>query len=259
MNKRLFAIADIHGCYGKLLQLMDKIQFSPDTDTLVFLGDYIDRGADSKEVVKYVTELREKYPNNVILLKGNHEDMAIKGFLGDLNMYDTWICNGARATLKSFEDEDTCKKVLIPFIQSLQLSYETENFIFVHAGIPADKSLETAHPEELMWDRYGWWFGEKKLIVGHTAKCSVTFLGNMVFVDTGCCYSGMLSAIELNTGEVFSVGAERKEVVIDTEAIYKVANMERVYVTSFPIEHYVQTNDLTREVCGLNGKREEST
>ena len=74
--KRILAVGDIHGMYDKLIALMDKVQFNPDEDLLIFLGDYIDRGQQSLECLDYVMNLQKQYPERVICLKGNHEAMC---------------------------------------------------------------------------------------------------------------------------------------------------------------------------------------
>ncbi|MGB6379475.1 MAG: metallophosphoesterase, partial [Syntrophobacteria bacterium] len=72
--KKIFAIGDIHGCYDRLKTLMEKIPIDCSRDALVFIGDYIDRGPHSFEVVDYLIQLKSRVPE-IIFLKGNHEDM----------------------------------------------------------------------------------------------------------------------------------------------------------------------------------------
>ena len=74
MEKQIFAVGDIHGCFDKLKALLDKIPFDPQRDTIVFLGDYVDRGPSSYEVVEFLIELK-KNCENAVFLKGNHEEM----------------------------------------------------------------------------------------------------------------------------------------------------------------------------------------
>jgi len=223
MKKRLFAIGDIHGCYDQLIMLMDKIQFRPNFDTLVFMGDYIDRGPDSKKVVDYVIELRDKNPENVILLKGNHEDMAMDPNKG--NMYDTWMMKGSggQKTIDSFGgDEFLCILALKPFVKSLKLWHETENHLFVHAGVPYGyPHPSNARAYDVMWDRNGWWFGKKHLIIGHIPKMCVTTMGNLTYVDTGCVFGGVLTAYEVNTHEILTIGpaGRDKRLIVDIDKL----------------------------------------
>ncbi|MEN6620280.1 MAG: metallophosphoesterase family protein, partial [Smithella sp.] len=98
MNK-YFAIGDIHGCLDKLQKLINKLPINKELDTLVFIGDYIDRGSFSKEVIDYVINLRSRF-NNVVCLSGNHEQMFLNYLAGtDEIMY---LYNGGNATLLSY-------------------------------------------------------------------------------------------------------------------------------------------------------------
>jgi serine/threonine protein phosphatase 1 len=209
MVNRLIAVGDCHGCYNELKDLIERIiKFNPRKDKLIFLGDYIDRGADSLRVILYLQALKARFPEAIILLKGNHEDLAYdalsKGDPTKPFTYKLWTKNGGTDTLKSFKTWELAKQVLLPFIEKLPVSYETDTHIFIHGGIPYGKTLDTATPDELMWDRCGWWFGEKTLVVGHTPKMGVTKIGNIIYTDTACVFGGSLSAIEVSTGEVFS-------------------------------------------------------
>src|SRR5208282_2645180 len=101
MLKRQIAIGDIHGCFDLLKTLIEKIiKFTPDEDMLIFTGDYIDRGKMSKEVVQYLSALKENFPDNIILLKGNHEDMAYNALTSPDPEKDLiyWRLNGGTTT-----------------------------------------------------------------------------------------------------------------------------------------------------------------
>ena len=97
--KKIFAIGDIHGCYDQLLSLMAIIPIDFAHDTLVFMGDYIDRGPHSAEVVDYLVKLKKRVPG-VIFLKGNHEDMLEK-YLDGTDRF-TYLLNGGQETLDSY-------------------------------------------------------------------------------------------------------------------------------------------------------------
>ena len=121
---RLIAIGDIHGRLTKLEGLMEQIGPKTD-DTLVFLGDYIDRGAHSYEVVEYVIQLKKNFPN-VITLRGNHEDFVISLFMGNLNPRDReiWLTmNGGRVTLASYRINGHHLSVHQGFYMNLNHSY----------------------------------------------------------------------------------------------------------------------------------------
>jgi len=201
---RLIGIGDIHGCYELLLDLVERsIMFDPDEDRLVFLGDYLDRGANSKEVVDYVSGLKKHYPGQIVLLKGNHEDLALRAMLciGDeeacTHARMLWYLNGGEATVNSFRGIEKARQTLIPFIGSLELYHETEEHIFVHAGIPYGKSPETASSDEILWDRSYSYSGRKTLIVGHSPKSEIERLKNIICLDTGAFMTGKLSAYDV--------------------------------------------------------------
>jgi serine/threonine protein phosphatase 1 len=203
-DKRQIAIGDIHGCYDLLKSLIEeRIVFNAVTDQMVFMGDYIDRREKSREVVKYVSDLKRLYPQQVVLLKGNHESMAYKALMStgaesSLNKAKVlWYLNGGTATVQSFGDFEKAKEALIPFIESLECYYETDSHIFVHAGIPSGLDLKTATDAELLWDRSFSYEGRKTLIVGHTPKSGVARIRNIICVDTGAFQTGILSAYDV--------------------------------------------------------------
>ncbi len=217
MLKRQIAVGDIHGLFELLKTLVEKnIGFRPDEDMLIFMGDYIDRGKQSKEVVQYVSALKDKHPDSIVLLKGNHEDLAynVLTALDPRKEMLFWGFNGGNDTVISFDGIDNAREYLIPFINSLQLYYETDTHIFVHAGIPRGKDLSTATPEELLWGRDFNYAGEKTLVVGHTPKSKVDYFNNgkILCVDTGAYISGILSGYDVLNSKLYK--AEKKDGII---------------------------------------------
>ena len=211
---RLIGIGDIHGCYELLLDLVERsVMFDPDEDRLVFLGDYLDRGANSKEVVDYVSGLKKHYPGQIVLLKGNHEDLALRAMLciGDeeacTHARMLWYLNGGQATVNSFRGIEKARQTLIPFIGSLELYHETEEHIFVHAGIPYGKSPETASSDEILWDRSYSYNGRKTLIVGHSPKSKIERLKNIISLDTGAYMTGKLSGYDVLNKKAYQTAA----------------------------------------------------
>ena len=213
--KRVWAISDVHGNHDLLKSLIENsIRFDPRTDLLILLGDYIDRSDESKEVVSYLSELRKANPDNVVLLMGNHEEMAFKYFTLGKNPTETelleanmWLANGGTETIKSFGSEQEAKRVLMPFIQSLLPFYETDTHIFVHGGIRHDCSDITTDLSEILWYRPDHCapYNGKVQIVGHTICQDVCQIGSVCFIDTGAFYHGKLSALEVNSGQVLCV------------------------------------------------------
>jgi len=206
MNK-IYAIADIHGCLDKLTELLNKIDIDKQNDTLVFIGDYIDRGKYSREVVDYVIGLQTEYKNITCLL-GNHEQMFLNYLEGiDESLY---LENGGKATLDSYgillPDDVEKRKAKLPskhlnFFQSLLLYYETDKYIFVHAGLMPGVPLKNQILGDLLWVRYEFIesrndFG-KTVIFGHTSFMYPFMDKNKIGIDTGAVYGGNLTCIEL--------------------------------------------------------------
>lgn len=202
---RIFAVGDIHGCSYELELLLAKIQPKKE-DTVVFLGDYVDRGPDTRGVVDLILKLQSSC--NVVALKGNHEQM----FLDFLERPESagagvFILNGGSATLANYALADG--SIEIPeehmrFFKTLKLRYETDKYFFVHAGIP-DQPLstitDTEHEMTMLWARYPFlnstYKWEKLVVHGHTPVPDYDSRENRINVDTGCVYDGKLTAIEL--------------------------------------------------------------
>jgi serine/threonine protein phosphatase 1 len=202
--RKIFAIGDIHGSYDRLKTLMDKIPIDFSRDTLVFIGDYIDRGPHSVEVVDYLMQLKNRVPG-VIFLKGNHEDMLDKFINGDDRL--TYLLNGGQQTLDSYLTKPVQSDFYpIPpdhmdFFKSLRLFYETEEFIFVHAGLRPRVPLESQKPQDLLWirDKFvstKYDFG-KRVIFGHTPLKKPLVEPNKIGIDTGAVYGNALTCVQL--------------------------------------------------------------
>ncbi len=208
--KRIIGLSDIHGEFRLLKDLIEnEIVFAPRSDMLIVLGDYIDRSLDSKLVVEYIKTLKGSNPEQVVLLRGNHEELAYFAltkaqghpYLGD--PMKLWLINGGQATIDSFGGVAEAREILVPFIEQLQLYYETETHIFVHSGIPKGKTLKTATPHELLWNRDLDYQGEKIVVVGHTAQRKVTKKGNVICIDTAAYATGKLSAYDCLSGKIY--------------------------------------------------------
>lgn len=220
MLRRKIAIADIHGCCRTFRHLLEKVAFTKQ-DTLYLLGDYIDRGPDSKGVLDTILELRsEGYTLHPLM--GNHEEMLLEA-LGDLSgeQLNFWLDNGGRATLKSYgvQHPDELPYEHIRFMRSLPLYLHTDTHIFVHAGLNfclAD-SFSREGEQAMLWDRYQHSDQEKqqgkKLVTGHNVKhldvIRQSLASDVIHLDNGC-YMGLrtvgygaLVALELGTSQIF--------------------------------------------------------
>lgn len=205
---RRFVIGDIHGCAKALRTVIDTIAPTPD-DEIVFLGDYVDRGPDSRNVVDQVIELQSRC--RTVLLRGNHEIM-LQGVLQGCDN-EVWLANGGRATVNSYGGStERVPQSHLDFFRRLRAYYETEDAIFVHAGY--DPNLEMRLQTEMTnyWMHLDHPFpgphvSGKRVFVGHTPQGSgnVLDIGHLVCLDTYCFGGGYLSAYELFSEEIIQV------------------------------------------------------
>lgn len=213
----IYAIGDVHGCAYELRHLLNKLPLTPES-TVVFLGDYIDRGGHSKDVVDTILELRKQC--HVVCLMGNHEAMFLN-FLENpgSERAGLFIVNGGSATLASYADDNgnyEFPEEHLRFFRELKMHYEDDHHFFVHAGVP-DIPLaeldEEIHGKKMLWIRgaflkseYDW---GKVIVHGHTPVAEVDIRVNQINVDTGCVFMRSLSAIALPGQQVFSVPRQR--------------------------------------------------
>lgn len=214
MNK-IFAIGDIHGCLEKLQELLAEIDIDRDHDSLVFIGDYIDRGAHSRDVIDYLIRLPGDY-KHVYFLQGNHEQMFLN-YLDGVNE-GLYLGNGGRATLDAYgmlnTDDPHARKAKLPpehlaFFQSLLPYYETDQYVFVHAGLRPEVPLAQQAIDDLLWIRYEFIHNEsdfgKTVIFGHTPMRDLMMTENKIGIDTGAVYGGKLTCVELPAMKIYQV------------------------------------------------------
>ena len=209
----VIAIGDVHGCAKELRMLLAKLPITTAT-TVVFLGDYVDRGPDSKGVIDEVIALRSRC--RVVSLEGNHEAMMLE-FLDRPDSIGAalFILNGGTATLESYPDG--VGGYAVPeahrrFLRELLLVWESERHFFVHAGVPDMPLAElvpTDHKELLLWVRTPFLkskFRWGKLIVhGHSPVDAPEFKDNRINLDTGCVFGNRLTALDVSSMKVYSV------------------------------------------------------
>lgn len=204
-----FVVGDIHGCAKALRTLLHTIAPTAD-DEVVFLGDYVDRGPDSPDVVEQLLELETRC--DVVALRGNHELMLLGVALCDMDP-ETWLRSGGRATVTSYGG--TVQKIPmrhLEFFQRTRPHYETESHIFVHA------MYDPATPMDLQSDELTYWahlqfplpgphVSGKRVFVGHTPQGNgdVLLLPHLACLDTYCFGGGYLTAMNLDDGSLVQV------------------------------------------------------
>lgn len=244
-DKTIYAISDIHGCLNELNILLDEIKQDDSDYQLVFLGDYVDRGQKSKEVIEKVMELVD---NGAIALKGNHDAMFVDFLLkNDLVADQVYLKNGGLTTIERYVGYDwfegnitydklnEAKRFIIEnhskhvdFLSNLPYLLETGRYVFVHAGInPNLKNWRDTSEDEMIWIRDEFLSaknlpGKITFIHGHT-PCTflnedetheVHFNSNRIGIDGAAAYGGQLNCLKIskNNYNVFSVKKGAKDI-----------------------------------------------
>ncbi len=216
---RVLVLGDVHGCRKMLVNLIEKvIRFNPAEDKLIQLGDVIDRGPDSMACILYLDDLRKKYPESVVLLLGNHEQKAYEslkctkdvGTMSDMRDPLEWILSwGGSETLRSFGGVENAIKLLLPYIESLDVYHLYHNYIFVHGGVPrGTKDIRNVPIKDLLHNRDLDWDGDGIVVCGHTVHHEVANYGKVICVDTGACFFGKLSAFDVVNRRVYWIEDE---------------------------------------------------
>jgi serine/threonine protein phosphatase 1 len=204
---RTIAIGDIHGCGEALRALLTVIDPKPD-DTVVALGDYVDRGPTTRDVLDQLLALSKKC--RLVTLRGNHELMilAARENAADRSF---WLQCGGREALESYGPAATIEDIPEAhwqFIEGTQLYYETPSHIFTHANYVPGLPMDQQDPNVLLWLSArdympGPHFSGKPVVVGHTPQPEVVDLGHLIVLDTGCYRGGWLTAMDMATKQVW--------------------------------------------------------
>ena len=226
MSRKL-VFGDLHGGLKALIQLLKKIDLNP-SDELIFLGDYVDGWSDSANTVTYLIDLAKQ--NSCIFVRGNHDDLAHK-WLETGEMNQKWLEHGGQSSLDAYrnfseEDKERHKKF---FREMVNYYHDHEDRLFVHAGYTNLHGPDYEYHETgFYWDRTLWEMAlsmddalapddhrypkrlrhYKEIYIGHTP---VTRIGettpvnkaNIWNVDTGAAFMGPISAIDINSKEVY--------------------------------------------------------
>ena len=220
---RLYAVGDVHGRMDLLDRLLaailrDASRSRAPRRLIVFLGDYVDRGPNSREVIETLRQGPPKTPQwagfRWIALRGNHEDSLLR-FLDDIDIGPMWLANGAYATIRDYVGETTPPPDDLPalqealrhalpaehaaFLDALPACHVEGDYYFVHAGVRPGVPLDRQSPDDLLWIRRPFLAAAAdhgKLVVhGHSISPIPDVHPNRIGIDTGAYYSGHLTAL----------------------------------------------------------------
>lgn len=228
-GSRIYVIGDIHGCVAEptiLLRFLEEKEGVSENDLVVFLGDYIDRGPNTKSVVDLVLDFRSRFPKTRFL-KGNHEDMLLDflGFGGNLGQ--AFLYNGGLETIQSygitvFAPPNEMVSALPPdhfkFFCELESILRVNDFICVHAGLNPLRDLTAQNDSDVFWIRDEFLHNihpfRHTVVFGHTPHREVfQHLPYKIGIDTGLVFGNKLSCLELTTGRLLQVSRDKTEVV----------------------------------------------
>ena len=229
-RERVYAIGDIHGRFDLMIRLLDRIVRDAEAKDdgrkvrLVFIGDYIDRGDASADVLDALSHLAMTPDHNAIFLLGNHED-AMLTFLDAPHQGASWLRMGGQQTLASYgmghvpdgllqtdplgvrDELARAAEDHIPFLNDLKPKFVSGDVVFSHAGLNPARDLTDQSRDALAWGHpdflQDWPLPGKRVVHGHYDDVSVVTKGGRICVDTGAYYSGVLTAVRLDDSEAF--------------------------------------------------------
>jgi serine/threonine protein phosphatase 1 len=217
---RVFAVGDIHGCFDTFHELlMNRIRLGHD-DRIILLGDYIDRGDKSREVIDYILNLQSE-GFDLVTLAGNHEVMLLEA-VNNPEQIPLWLMNSGESTLKSFGAADPWEigNKYLDFFKALKFFHREGNFVFVHAGLNDNAEDPFTDENGMIWEsRLSYsnpMLEDLTIVHGHRPKTvkyvldQISSGAKVIPVDTGCVYGsesgyGFLSALEIFSMELTSV------------------------------------------------------
>jgi serine/threonine protein phosphatase 1 len=232
LNSRLFAVGDIHGCPREVetcIRALEEFESLSSDDVLIFLGDYIDRGPDSKAVIEHLLDLQVRY-ENAFFLKGNHEQMLLC-FLGEehseIDVRSNYLICGGSECLASY---GTSPDLFLPeivqqfppshleFLRTLHVGITTNDFIFVHAGLDPTRSLHEQEENVLLWIRDEFMLAPhpfiQTVVFGHTPLEEIYSQPPLKLgIDTGLVFGNKLTAVNLTERRVIQVPRNSKNIL----------------------------------------------
>ena len=206
---KIFAVGDIHGCHRKLTSLIERLPLDAGRDFLVFLGDYINRGPGSREVIEYLLEVGRKVQNSVFLL-GNHEHALLEySRTGIVDHLRTLRSIGVEDTLNSYSNSPVRSLgdlSFLPvehtrFLETLRPYFRLDGYLFIHAGTIPGEDLDRCPLDRLLTVRERFLQDEgasnEITVFGHTPFETPFVTSDKIGIDTGAAYGNLLTAVEL--------------------------------------------------------------
>jgi serine/threonine protein phosphatase 1 len=212
MPGRVISIGDIHGCSKPLEVIVNAIDLQSD-DTLITLGDYVDRGPDTKRVLDQLLVLSRRC--HLVPILGNHDEMMLEARPGTQE-YEEWLLSGGDKTLDSYGPKRLLSDVPdahFRFLENCVRSFETETHFFVHANYDPGLAIDLQNDATIRWlslrvEVPGPHISGKIAVVGHSPQKEVLDLGHLICLDTGCCYGRWLTAMDIGSGQVWQADAQ---------------------------------------------------
>lgn len=206
---KIFAVGDIHGCRDRLVRLLERLPFDRHNDTMVFLGDYINRGPDTRGVIETLLDL-ETQGGSIVFLMGNHEH-ALLQYARTGNQDYLWLQRSmwVEATLESYghahihtlSDLSFLPSAHRAFLERLATCHRLGNYLFIHAGVIPGEDVDTCSLDRLLTVREPFLetgpIQGTTVVFGHTPFETPLVAPGKIGIDTGASYGNMLTAVML--------------------------------------------------------------
>ncbi|MBL7828823.1 MAG: serine/threonine protein phosphatase [Saprospiraceae bacterium] len=226
---RRIAVTDIHGCKKTLESLLDRLALSQ-ADHLYMLGDYVDRGPDSKGVIDLIWQLqRQGYP--ITCIRGNHEELVLRAASGNFRFLERWLLTDGKVTMDSF-GVSRCTDIpqeYLDWMKNLPYFHEIDGYILVHAGLDFSLDDPLSDTTEMCWLRHWYpqiryqWLGHKTILHGHTPVGSHVISEQLNHIDQakyldldcGCVYANMEHLKGPNLGQLAAFDMDNRELFFE--------------------------------------------